>query len=226
MACITVEDVVAVSAQETIVPIAAGQGVVAAASEDEVVAVAAAGSVGIVIAVDQVIAVPAACSGRRHVVVVEPRVPELRHLTQAMNSMVQRVRQTFEEQARQVEMVRRQASCDAMTGLWHRQHFLTVFELMLEREDAASEGTLVLVRLLDLAGLNVRLGRRQTDRLIVTLSQAVQAWGAGVDDAGAGRLNGSDFALVLPNRQVRSEEVEAWSRASRAICSVVSTSSK
>lgn len=154
----------------------------------------------------------------QYLTVEEPRVPELRHLTQAMNSMVQRVRQTFEEQARQVEMVRRQASCDAMTGLWHRQHFLTVFELMLEREDAASEGTLVLVRLLDLAGLNVRLGRRQTDRLIVTLSQAVQAWGAGVDDAGAGRLNGSDFALVLPNRQVRSEEVEAWSQGLRQVC--------
>lgn len=154
----------------------------------------------------------------RYLTVEEPRVPELRRLTRAMNAMVQRVRQAFEEQARQVDALRRQASCDALTGLWQRQHFLTAFELVLERDDAAPQGALVLVRLLDLAGLNARLGRRETDRLIVTLAQAVQAWGVGVDDAGAGRLNGSDFALVLPDRQVRSEEMEAWSQALRTVC--------
>lgn len=154
----------------------------------------------------------------RYLTVEEPRVPELRRLTRAMNAMVQRVRQAFEEQARQVDALRRQASCDALTGLWQRQHFLTAFELALERDDAAPQGALVLVRLLDLAGLNARLGRRETDRLIVALAQAVQAWGEGVEDAGAGRLNGSDFALVLPNRQVRSEEMQAWSQALRTVC--------
>ncbi|WP_337878522.1 LapD/MoxY N-terminal periplasmic domain-containing protein [Caldimonas sp.] len=154
----------------------------------------------------------------RYLTVEEPKVPELRRLTQAMNAMVQRVRQAFEEQARQVEVLRRQASCDALTGLWQRQHFLRALELMLERDDAAPYGALVLVRMLDLAGLNARLGRRRTDELIVAVAQAVQAWGQDVADAGAGRLNGSDLAVMLPNRQVRSEEMQSWSQALRRLC--------
>ena len=60
----------------------------------------------------------------RFVAVAEPPVPELRRLTQAMNTMVERVRAQFDAQAALVEQLRQQANCDAVTGLANRQHFL------------------------------------------------------------------------------------------------------
>jgi hypothetical protein len=61
---------------------------------------------------------------RRFVTVAEPEVPELRNVTRAMNAMVGRVKAMFEEQAGQVEQLRRQAHCDPLTGVSNRAHYL------------------------------------------------------------------------------------------------------
>ena len=130
--------------------------------------------------------------------VPEPRVPELRRLTQAMNTMVQRLRITFAAQAEQVELLRRQANCDRLTGLSNRAHFLGQLATTLQREDGTAEGGLVLLRVLDLAGVNRGLGHAATDHMIVTIAQALRPYPERVDGCFLGRLNGSDFALSLP----------------------------
>jgi len=56
--------------------------------------------------------------------VPEPRVPELRQLTQAMNTMVARLKLILDAQAQQVETLRREAHSDPVTGLANRQHFM------------------------------------------------------------------------------------------------------
>ncbi|MEO7152043.1 MAG: EAL domain-containing protein, partial [Burkholderiaceae bacterium] len=130
--------------------------------------------------------------------VPEPRAPELRRLTQAMNTMVQRLRITFAAQAEQVELLRRQANCDRLTGLSNRAHFLGRLSAALQREDGTPEGGLVLLRVLDLAGVNRDLGHAATDHLIVTIAQALKPYPERVEGCFIGRLNGSDFALCLP----------------------------
>ena len=130
--------------------------------------------------------------------VAEPRVPELRRLTQAMNTMVQRLRVTFAAQAEQVELLRRQANCDRLTGLANRTHFLSQLAVALQREDGTAEGGLVLLRVIDLASVNRGLGHAATDHLIVTIAQALRPYPERVAGCFLGRLNGSDFALCLP----------------------------
>jgi EAL domain-containing protein (putative c-di-GMP-specific phosphodiesterase class I)/GGDEF domain-containing protein len=129
----------------------------------------------------------------------EPAVPELRRLTQAMNSMVQRLRVAFEAQARQVETLRRQASGDPLTGLANRAHFLARLGAALQAEDGTVAGALVLLRVLELAELNRRLGREAADAMIAAFARELQAAAADVPGAFAGRLNGADFALALPH---------------------------
>lgn len=135
---------------------------------------------------------------RQFVTVSEPRVPELQRLTRAMNSMVQRLQQLFAEQADQLDRLRRQANCDPATGVAHRRHFLTRVQLDLEGEDGVSQGVLLMVRLLDLAGLNQMLGRREADQLIQGLAEALQAFAGRSATGLVGRLNGPDFAVYLP----------------------------
>ena len=128
----------------------------------------------------------------------EPNVPELRRLTRAMNSMVERLRDVFEGQAAQVESLRRQASCDALTGLSNRGQFMAQLGAALAREDGHAAGGLVLLRVPDLAQVNRTLGREPTDQMIRTIAENLEAHVAQRAGAFAGRLNGSDFAIALP----------------------------
>lgn len=133
-----------------------------------------------------------------YITLAEPEVPELRRLTRAMNTMVNRLRGVFEGQAAQVEAMRRQATCDALTGLSNRNHFMALLGASLQREDGPAAGGLVLLRVIDLAEVNRSLGHDSTDRLIATIAQTLQTYTQRVDGAFVGRLNGSDFGLTLP----------------------------
>ena len=144
-----------------------------------------------------------------YLTLAEPDVPELRRLTRAMNTMVDRLRGVFEAQAVQVEGMRRQATCDALTGLSKRTHFMALLGASLQREDGPAAGGLVLLRVLDLAEVNRRLGHDSTDRLIATIAQTLQTYTLRVEGAFVGRLNGSDFGLVLPAGGLALETAQA-----------------
>jgi EAL domain-containing protein (putative c-di-GMP-specific phosphodiesterase class I)/GGDEF domain-containing protein len=153
---------------------------------------------------------------RRFVTVPEPKVPELAQLTRAMNAVVMRLKTVFEEQSHQVELLRVQAHCDALTGLARRRHFIGQLDACLQREDGPAEGTLVLARLMNLTEANLQWGRRRTDELIRALGRAVgQAAGR---EGLAGRLNGGDLALSLPSDTDAQAAAEALSAALRAVC--------
>lgn len=140
-----------------------------------------------------------AITERRFISVSEPAVPELRNVTRAMNTMVARLKTMFEEQSSQVESLRRQANCDVLTGLSNRAHFMGRLKVMLNSEDGSAGGAIILLRLTDLQGLNRRLGHAATDRLLQEAAGAIVESARRVGSGEVGRLNGSDFAMVLPD---------------------------
>jgi diguanylate cyclase (GGDEF)-like protein len=144
-----------------------------------------------------VIAQAQAITERRFTTVPESKVPELRALTQAMNSVVQRLKTMFADEAARLEQVRQQANQDSATGLANRSYFLARLRANLEAEDAR-DGSLLLLRINQLAELNRKLGRADTDHIIQLVSLAIHKAGAQFGDSLAGRLNGADFGLVLP----------------------------
>lgn len=146
-----------------------------------------------------------------------PRIPEFARLTEAMNTMVSRLRLIFEAQAAQVEALRLQAHCDPLTGLANRKHFLSQLSASLQREDGALEGGLVLLRVNDLAQVNREIGYESADRLITTISQALQTYIERVKGCHLGRLNGADFALYLPVRGMALETGSALIQALRVL---------
>ena len=152
----------------------------------------------------------------RFVSVPEPPVPELRRLTRAMNAMVTRVKTQFEAQAGLVESLRQQATCDALTGLSNRQHFLGQLSAALQREDGPNEGGLVLLRLMHLAEVNRTLGHVQTDRVLKTIGEALKVYADKVQGCFIGRLNGSDFVMCLPVRSVMPDTANALAEGLRA----------
>jgi diguanylate cyclase (GGDEF)-like protein len=145
----------------------------------------------------------------RYLSVEEPRVPELRRLTRAMNSMVQRLKRVFEAQAAQVDAMRAQASNDTLTGVSNRGHFMARLGAMLQAEDGAAASGLVLVRVLRLAEVNTALGHATTDRILQSIAQALETYAGHVPGCFIGRLNGSDFALCLPAAGVALETAQS-----------------
>jgi len=150
---------------------------------------------------------------RRFVTVVEPRVPELAQLSQAMNAVVLRMKSVFEEQAGQVEMLRQQAHCDPLTGLSHRRHFMAQLGAALSSEEGSGDGVIYLVRISDLAGINRLMGHRQTDVLLQLLARVLTEQSAGVPGAAIGRLNGGDFAVCLMSSHVPLPQAEHYADA-------------
>lgn len=150
---------------------------------------------------------------RRFVTVVEPRVPELAQLSQAMNAVVLRMKSVFEEQAGQVELLRQQAHCDPLTGLSHRRHFMAQLGAALSSEEGSGDGVIYLIRISDLAGINRLLGHRQTDVLLQRLARVLTEESAGVPGAAMGRLNGGDFAVCLMSSHVPLPQAEHYADA-------------
>lgn len=136
-----------------------------------------------------------AITERRFLTIEEPDVPELKQLATAMNATVGRLKSMFEEEAARLDAVRREANCDALTGLANRNHFLARLHHALEAEDSRGIG-LLLVRVADLAGINRRLGRDATDDLLRRFAAVLQAGVEPQADSLVARLNGADFALL------------------------------
>ncbi|MEH0167453.1 LapD/MoxY N-terminal periplasmic domain-containing protein [Roseateles microcysteis] len=148
--------------------------------------------------------------------VAEPSVPELKRLTQAMNTMVLRMKALFDGQAEQLQVLRQQAHCDALTGLSHRSHFMAELESALARDEGPVAAGLILLRLRDLAGLNERLGHGAVDQALLAIAHALQTYPERVPGCLVGRLNGADFALWLPAAGVAQDSASALADALRA----------
>lgn len=142
-----------------------------------------------------------AIAQRRFLTVAEPRTPELRAVTIAMNDMVSRLKSMFAEEASRLEVLRQRVNHDAITGLATRDYFLSHLREILSGEQFGSLGSLVVVRLIALDELNRKLGHKQADELLRQLGKVL--YDSGTDRIGqrAGRVKGGEFAVVCPTQE-------------------------
>ena len=139
-----------------------------------------------------------AISERRFVRIDEPGTPELGSVVRAMNSMADRLKALFTEEASRLEMLRQKVNFDSLTGLAGRKHFMSQLRERLISDAFSVEGTLLILRLNDLDALNSHLGHQRTDALLqqlgAVLDQSAQAHAGHL----TGRLRGGEFAVVFP----------------------------
>ncbi len=147
---------------------------------------------------DEVIGQAQAISERRFLTIAEPKVPELKKLATAMNATVTRLKAMFEEEASRLEAVRREANCDPLTGLANRSYFMGFLRQSTQAEDSTG-GALFIVRVANLAAVNQSLGREATDDLLRGFARILGDAASDKPLAMAARLNGADFALLVPS---------------------------
>lgn len=135
---------------------------------------------------------------RRFIISQEPKTKEFQRLVRAMNTLSHSVKQMLEKEARQLELLRRDSQTDRLTGLLNRTHFLNLLEVQLTREDAEKRGILVIAKVLMLQDLNQQLGHNQVDQLLRAIASVFSDLEQKFPGSHAGRLNGSDFSLLIP----------------------------
>jgi len=150
---------------------------------------------------------------------VEARVPELSGVVQALNQTRERIHASVEEQNAKIESLELELNQDPVTGLPNRKYFVNEFRRALSRIDG---GHVLVFRQRDLADLNRHMPREFIDQWLRTACERIQGTLQRMHVAAPmlARLNGSDFALLLPGcaapqAMMVAEQVRADLHASR-----------
>lgn len=125
----------------------------------------------------------------------------------------------LKQRADELEQLRRAAVADPLTGLPKRAHFLARLEQALEGEGAWPVGTLLLLRVRDLEGINRRVGHDAGNHLLQGLARHLRALLAADQSTGGlvGRLNGADFAVLLPGTSAAGRKARLALNAGREL---------
>ncbi len=139
-----------------------------------------------------------------------PRTPELKRVVQAMNQMVEKLKQLFAEEAARSEKLREEAYQDSLTGLANRRLFDIHLSNQLSESEQNAAGYLLLLRVNDLGGLNQRLGGQKTDALIQAIGELLKRLLERQGRPGwlAARSRGGEFTLLAPG--LRSDEADSF----------------
>jgi EAL domain-containing protein (putative c-di-GMP-specific phosphodiesterase class I) len=148
---------------------------------------------------DDVVDQAEAIGERRFITIEEPSTKEFKAVVRSMNNLSHRIRAMLHQEAKRLEQWRRDSHVDKVTGLEIREPFIKMLASALERDDAITSGVLTIIRVADLAKLNQHLSRKIVDHMLAEFGKALTTVIMQNTDWAAGRLNGSDFAVLSPH---------------------------
>ncbi|WP_417515835.1 EAL domain-containing protein [Marinobacter sp.] len=138
---------------------------------------------------------------RRFIVSKEPRTTEFQRVVRAMNKLSKRVEDILEGDARALSEMREKTLHDPVTGIANREFFISYLDALVADEDTAAQHTLALVRVPNLTALNSKLGHKAVNsglhEFCRQVSKILKLHQQHYSDAFLGRLNGSDFGILL-----------------------------
>ncbi|VFR29578.1 GGDEF and EAL domain proteins [plant metagenome] len=136
-----------------------------------------------------------------------PLPPELQPVGAAIDQLQAQARARIAQHTQTIETLQEELEVDPITRLPNRKRFLAALhQAVLPRvtgeETVSAHGHVVLFRQRDLASINQHMPRQLTDQWLRGVTDRVQGLlpGAGTQ-ALLGRLNGSDFGLLLPSME-------------------------
>jgi EAL domain-containing protein (putative c-di-GMP-specific phosphodiesterase class I) len=133
---------------------------------------------------------------RRFVTTPEPSTLEFKAVVSSMNTLSSRIKDMLEQEAARLDQWRKDAQLDSTTKLLNRGPFIGNLAAALEREDGASSGVMLMIRIPGLIELNRTEGRASIDTLLKRFGETLNEYVKNNTQWVAGRLNGSDFALL------------------------------
>lgn len=141
-----------------------------------------------------------------------PKTIEIRNVVIAMNSMVKKIKETFDRDAEIAKQLQVLAYQDAVTETSNRVHFEMLFDSLLDPHQENTNGALVLIRVEGLKALNDTHGYLIGNMMIKNLSDRLQSTFLNPKGIYA-RLNGTELIAVLPELSAKNLAAQAASLA-------------
>jgi EAL domain-containing protein (putative c-di-GMP-specific phosphodiesterase class I)/GGDEF domain-containing protein len=135
-----------------------------------------------------------------------PRTRELHQVAEAMNRMVTKVQTIFNDQADILDRHHATLYRDPQTGLGSRHYVTMKLTEACADEATSSSGWLVLLKLNGLTDIKQNVGYCQADTLLSALGGLLIEHIGQEGTERAGRLNSSEFALLLPADEAAAED--------------------
>jgi len=144
--------------------------------------------------------VRAIADGRELPVSFNTPVRELDFLLSEVSQAQQRVRATSQEMGAKIESLNLELNQDAVTALPNRRFFVNELRRALQ-DDQAPTGHVMMMRIRDLAAVSEAHSRHEVDVWLREAAQEMRALARRAHpEAQAARLNGSDFAILMPGQ--------------------------
>jgi len=137
-----------------------------------------------------------------------PKTPELRSIVVAMNRMVMKLKDLFQEQVDLSETLHRQSWVDSVTGLPNRRDFDARLDALTRSERGGGAAALLLLHVDGLQILNDAEGRESGDDLLAQLADIIREQLEPYSEAIVARRSGADFSVLLP--ALSEEEVRGF----------------
>lgn len=141
-----------------------------------------------------------------------PFSQDLRRVFTTMNQMSRKLKSVFEDQARFIEILQRDARMDPVTGLFNRRHFEARLRHLCESPAEFFSGALLLVRIEGFREFNQRFGVPAGDEFLETAARAIEAvCTRESSQVLTAKMTGAEFAVYFPG--IETEKAEALADA-------------
>ncbi|KTD56729.1 two component histidine kinase [Legionella santicrucis] len=127
-----------------------------------------------------------------------PKTTEIKEVTLAMNQMVLKIKQRFEEQSKHIHTLQKKSFEDPLTGLPNRELFIRQLNALLHNEHEFFPGIVMLVAIDGLEMLNQKEGYLRGNSLLQEVANLCVHFGKSMYAWSIARMRGSQFALVFP----------------------------
>jgi len=128
-----------------------------------------------------------------------PWTREFRRVAEAMNRMTYKVKEMFEENVAQAEVLRERAYHDPLTALGNRRYFESQMTARLDRGTNNTKGIVLLLRAFELEKLNQLKGFQAGDELLKRIAALLRESTKQYTNGVLARLTGGEFGFFLPD---------------------------
>ena len=136
--------------------------------------------------------------------IIEEKLPytvEFREVSSAMNSMVRKVEEIFNQAAESAKRNKELQYKDPVTKLFNRRYLMIKLPELITLEGRTEGGSIMLMALEGAQHINQILGRQKADTLFFKFAQILKDASIIHDDSIQARVNGTEFIIVLPNAE-------------------------
>lgn len=130
--------------------------------------------------------------------ILQDKIPftvDVRQIVFAMNSMIEKVKDIFEQGAKTLGKYEDLLYKDEQTSMFNRRYFTNKFSEYISSEEYSS-GSVLLLSFKDLADLKRKLGFDRWNKLVIQISQIITSYSS---DKLTARIKDDDFIIVAPS---------------------------